>query len=422
MITGDESTIGHPNACPKVDIAHCSSCLAVYLAAYPFRVGSLAVTMTALHHPFSDLGMRDPYPLLAAIRRTRPAWYDKSMGMWLLTSHQLCRVALRDPSFSAAQGQQQRVRSDDLPISMLNTDGDLHRRLRTPAAAVFTAKAASSRTDEIRAQARTVLAALPPTGAGRNIDVASAISAPFAVAVLGLVTGVPRSRWPELGELAAAASANLNPVLRGEQAAAAATAATALQKFLGRHAREILKSDADLSAGERLGILSLIVVGGYEPLADLCSSALSLILDTPSAPDRLRAGGPEAYARAVDEAMRLESPIPFTSRVCVGGYRTDSVDIPPGAPVLAMLGAANRDPAVFDDPDTFVLDRTPNVHLALGGGVHYCLGAAIVKQSTATLLAELLGSRPGIVREPGSASPWRQTLVPRGLSALPVRW
>ncbi len=378
--------------------------------------------MTALHHPFSDLGMREPYRLLAAIRRIRPAWFDTSLGRWMLTSHELCRAALRDPSFSAAEGQQQRVRSDELPISMLNTDGDLHRRLRTPAAAVFTARAAARQADEIRAQAVAVLAGLPPAGAGPDIDVVSEIAAPFAEAVIGLVTGVPHARWPELGVLATAASANLNPVLRGDQAVAAATAAAALLDFLGRHASDIVEGGSDLTADERLGILSLIVVGGYEPLADLCSTALSLILNTPAATERLRAGGPDLYSRAVEEAMRLESPIPFTSRVCVDGYRAGSVEIPPGAPVLAMLGAANRDPAVFDDPDTFLLDRTANAHLALGGGVHYCLGAAIVKQSTAALLQELLGSRPTIAREAGAPAPWRPTLVPRGLAALPVRW
>ncbi len=380
------------------------------------------MTRSAVHHPFSEIGMRNPYPLLAAFRRLRPAFFDQGMGMWLLTSHELCRVALRSPSFSASQGQQQRVRADDLPISMLNTDGELHARLRSPAAAAFTAKASSRHVADVRTAARGLLAALPPAGSATEVDMVRAVAAPFAEAVLGLVTGLPRALWPALGAVAGPASANLNPVLRGEDAVAATRAAVTLNEFLAQHASDVVGEDSDLTPGERLGILSLIVVGGYEPLADLCSTALSLILDTPDALDRLRGAEPETYATAVEEALRLESPIPFTSRVCVDGYRTDSVDIPPGSPVLAMLGAANRDPAVFDDPDTFLIDRRPNAHLALGGGVHYCLGAAVVKQSCAALLAELIQSRPAVRRVPDTRSPWRPTLVPRGLARLPICW
>ena len=380
------------------------------------------MTRSAVHHPFSEMGMRNPYPVLAAFRRLRPAFYDEGMGMWLLTSHELCRAALRSPAFSAAQGQQQRVRADELPISMLNTDGALHARLRSPAAAAFSARATARQAGAVRSVARDILAALPPDGSDSDVDLVPAVAAPFAEAVLGIVTGLPRALWPALGAVARPASANLNPVLRGDDAVAAVRAAVDLNTFLAAHAPDLLGSDHDLTPAERLGILSLIVVGGYEPLTDLCSTALSLLLDTPGAVDRLRGAEPAVYAAAVDEAMRLESPIAFTSRVCVVGYRTDTVDIPRGAPVLAMLGAANRDPAVFDDPDSFRLDRRPNAHLALGGGVHYCLGAAIVKQSCATLLAELIESRPAVRRQPGTDSPWRPTLVPRGLTRLPIRW
>jgi cytochrome P450 len=124
----------------------------------------------------------------------------------------------------------------------------------------------------------------------------------------------------------------------------------------------------------------------------------------------------------VDEALRLESPIPFTARVCVDGYRTDSAEIPAGAVVLAMVGAANRDPAVFADPDVFDPGRSPNPHLALGGAAHFCLGAPVVRRSIEALLATLLHRMPALRRATGTAATRLGSAVPRGLATLPIAW
>lgn len=377
------------------------------------------MTATALLHPFSPQGMLDPYPLLAAMRRIRPAFLDPGMGVWLLTSYELCQVALRNPAFSAAQGQQQRVREGDLPTTMLNTDGSEHLRLRSPAAAAFAARSISRWRPRVAALAAEVVRALP-RGGKRTVDVVAEVAAPFATAVIGLAAGVGDDHWTELGRLARAASPNLNPILRGADAVAARSAAEALGEFLNGHADDAVLAGSELTPSERLGILSLIVVGGYEPLADLCSTALALILDTPGTAERLR-GDPQLMDRAVDEAMRLESPIPFTSRVCVDGWTGADVTIPAGAPVLAMVGAANRDPAVFPDADAFSLDRPGNQQMALGAGVHHCLGAPLVRQATAALLTELLAASPDVSPAAGPARSWRPTLVPRGLTELLVQ-
>ena len=382
----------------------------------------MTMTATAMHHPFSPEGMLDPYPRLAAMRRARPAFYDRGMHMWLLTSYQLCQLALRSPAFSAAGGQQQRVRDDDLPTSMLNTDGAAHVRLRSPAAAAFSARAVARwRPRVARVAVRTVDAL--PSGGGDRIDVVTTVAAPFAESVIGLAVGVPEDRWTELGRVARAASANLNPILRGAEAATASRAALELNEFLAAHADDSTLTGGELSSAERLGILSLIVVGGYEPLADLCSTTLALLLGAPGTVDRIVGAGRDSdiVERAVDEAMRLESPIPFTSRVCVDGYTDGDVAIPAGAPVLAMLGAANRDPAVFPDPDSFSLDRPSNPQLALGNGAHHCLGAPLVRQATAALLTALLTTHSELRLEAGSTRNWRPTLVPRGMSELWVR-
>ena len=382
-----------------------------------------------LLHPFSPQGMRDPYPVLAAYRRIAPAYFDRGMKLWLLTGYRECRDALRDPAFSAAAGQRQRARDDALPVSMLTTDGDEHARLRSPAAAAFSARAVARLGGDLRAIADELVDELP---AERQADMVARLAHPFAARVLGRLLCLEPEHWPALGALARAAAPNLDPMIRGAAAELARQASAALHDFLLLHSRRLrtsaLATDlaglpvaADLSESERIGIFSLTVIGGYEPLAVGVASALDLLLDRPEVLDELRAH-PDAMAGAVDEALRLESPIPFTARVCVDGYRTDRAEIPAGAVVLAMVGAANRDPAVFVDPDAFDARRSPNPHLALGGAAHFCLGAPVVRQATAILLNTLLERLPGLRRVPGTTATRLDSAVPRGLASLPITW
>jgi pimeloyl-[acyl-carrier protein] synthase len=382
-----------------------------------------------LLHPFSPEGLRNPYPTLAAYRRLRPAYFDRGMNLYLLTGYRECRDALRDPAFSAAAGQQQRARDDALPLSMLTTDGDEHARLRSPAAAAFSARSIARLAGDLRAIAEDLVDGLDGEPA---TDMVTALAHPFATRVLGRLLCLEPGYWPALGVLARAAAPNLDPMIRGTAAERARRSAADLNDFLLVHSRRLrggveptdlagLPVTADLSEPERIGIFALTVIGGYEPLAVGAASALDLLLDRPAVLADLRAD-PAAIVGAVDEALRLESPIPFTARVCVDGYRTDSAEIPAGAVVLAMVGAANRDPAVFADPDVFDPGRSPNPHLALGGAAHFCLGAPVVRRSIEALLATLLHRMPALRRATGTAATRLGSAVPRGLATLPIAW
>ncbi|HEX9033916.1 MAG TPA: cytochrome P450, partial [Streptosporangiaceae bacterium] len=122
---------------------------------------------------------------------------------------------------------------------------------------------------------------------------------------------------------------------------------------------------------------------------------------------------------AVDELMRLATPIPFTARVTSQDTELDGVRLAPGSRVLLLTAAANRDPAVFSEPDGLDPARSPNPHLAFGGGPHLCLGAPLVRTAGGTLLRELAERYPGL-RQAGVAQ-WDQPLVPRRLRGLRLR-
>lgn len=352
--------------------------------------------------------------------------------MWLLTGHDACSAVLRSESFSAASGQQQRSRDVSMPKSMLNTDGAEHARLRAPAALSFGARRISELTDVLCHEAARIVSSLPPEGAG-EIDVVEEVGAPFATAVLGRVLGVGPAGWEELGSLAGRASPNLDPLLVGPALSRASAASADLTRFLGEHARKAaalgpdeplagMLSSPDLTDEEKVGVLSLIVVGGYDPLVNVVGNGVDLLLRHATSLEALGSLPPAAMATVVEEVLRMESPIPFAVRVSVVDVEVAGMTISAGQPVLVHLGAANRDPAKFTLPDVFMPDRSPNPHLAFGGGVHFCLGAAIVRLAGSAMIGELLRARPGMKGAPGAPARWRRPLVPRGLESLKVVW
>ena len=381
-----------------------------------------------LAHPFSPRGRLDPYPAYRWLRENDPVHFDVTSRMWLLTAHADCALALRDPRFSAALGQRERVRDDELPPSMLTTDPPEHQRLRSPGALLMGPAAIRGISGGIEAEIERVLDGL----AGRErIEATADIGEPLATGVLARLFGLPPADRAAFAELAARVAVNLDPLAGPQAAAAGRTAMGELTRFLGERADAAaaavkagddatpfgrLAADDRLTRAEMLGIASLTVVGGWKPLAEMVGNALHWLLPRQEAAEQVR-GGHDTAVFAVDELLRLESPIPFTARVTTEEVRLDGGVIPAGARVLALVGAANRDPAVFTAPDELVVTRSPNPHLAFGAGTHLCLGAPLVRQAGALLLRGLLSRYPGL-RPVGEPPAWAASLVPRRLTGF----
>ena len=125
-------------------------------------------------------------------------------------------------------------------------------------------------------------------------------------------------------------------------------------------------------------------------------------------------------ASVVEELLRHDGPLQFTQRIALADLEIGGNTIPAGEVVALFVGAANRDPAVFTDPDGLDLSRSPNPHLAFGFGVHACLGAALARLETSVVLSELIDRWPDL-RLAGRPK-WRETYVLRGLQSLPIAW
>jgi cytochrome P450 len=372
-------------------------------------------------HPFSPAGRADPYPGYRWLQQRAPVFHDQTTRMWLITSHSGCTAVLKDPRFSAALGQQQRTRDDALPPSMLNTDPPEHNRLRAPGKVLLGPAAVRSIASDVASDIAATV-----SGLGSAVDAMRDIGAPVSTAVFARLFGLSVSDRDPFAELARRASVNLDPLADPDKAVDGRRAMGELSAFLDGHAAGALDSpltrlmaDGRLTRAETLGILNLTVVGGWQPLAEMIGNALYWLLPRPDALARLRAADETLARTAVDELLRLEAPIPFTARVTTAPVVLDGVTVPAGARVLAIIAAANRDLAVFAQPDELRLDRSPNPHLAFGGGGHFCLGAALVRSVGALLLPQLLRTFPrmcGLLDNPT----WDASLVPRRLRELPI--
>ncbi len=145
-----------------------------------------------------------------------------------------------------------------------------------------------------------------------------------------------------------------------------------------------------------MSMVFLLVFAGYETTVHLITNSVVTLLQHPDQLARLRAQ-PELTESAIEETLRYNGPVQGT-KPC---YPTEDVTlhgvtIPKGATVVPLLGAANRDPAVFRDPDVFDISRTPNKHLGFGQGIHYCLGAPLARLETKIALKNLLDRNPNL--------------------------
>ncbi len=185
-----------------------------------------------------------------------------------------------------------------------------------------------------------------------------------------------------------------------------------VSKLLAEH------PDGRLSDSEIFFFFLLLLIAGHETTTNLLGNLVIALAERPDEWRRLK-DDPSLVPSAVREALRYESPIQGFFRTAVTPYRVGDVEIPAGARVLLLFGAANRDPRHYPDPDLFRVDRDPRDHLAFGGGIHYCLGASLAEMEGIAVLRELLASATRIELAGDIVRTQSPTL--RGAKSLPLR-
>jgi cytochrome P450 len=306
-----------------------------------------------------------------------------------------------------------------------------HTRIRSLVSKAFTPR----RVEKLRARVAELVDELLH-GKGREIDLVRDLAYPLPVIVIAELLGVPAKdrdrfkRWSE--EL----SAILDPLSAGGRLGRAnrafADAAHYMRRIFEERRREprddlvsalVAAEEAGdrLSEIELLSVTMLILGAGHETTTNLIGNGVLALLRNPAERRRL-ADEPDLAASAVEELLRYDSPVQLTDRVTTEPMELGGQSIKERKAVVLLLGAANRDPEAFAEPDRLHLARTDNRHVAFGHGIHFCVGAALARLEAQVAIPELLRRYPDmrLAREP-RADDWKKSIVLRGLKTLPLR-
>ena len=394
-------------------------------------------TIDMRHPAFRD----DPHPLLRAVRERGRAERDV-VGIWLVSHHADTSAGLRSSRLSREPWRspvyrQYRPFIADSTLErttehwMLFNDPPKHTRLRRLVNGAFKPPVIAALRDRITALTDELLGALPQQG---GFELMAGFAQQLPVRVICDVLGLPPADFAQTKLWSDALAVIVEPVVRREQRAAAGRAAEEMVAYLRGHIearragsrRDDLLSllvaaqggEGQLSADELLGNLVLLFIAGHETTPTRIGNGLLTLLRHPAELARLRAD-PALTGSAVEEMLRYEGSVTMVSRMTVEPYPIGDTVIPPEEVLYFMLGPANRDPAVFADPERFDVGRVPNAQLGFGAGIHFCLGAPLARLEGEIAFTRLLQRYPTL-RLAEAAPCWRHLINLRGLEALPL--
>ena len=386
------------------------------------------------YNPFLPEVRADPYPTYHALREADPVHRSPFMGMWILTRYRDVATVLRDPHFLADRTKWegfQELPDVEPTRSLLSLDPPDHTRMRNLVGRAFTPRVV----ERLLPQARAIVdGALDAAAARGGLELIEDLAYPLPVAVIARMLGVPEADWPRFREWSRVLVASLDPlsIQESERVAEFRAAQDAISDYLAgvvalrrREPRDDLisaliaveeRGDA-LSERELLVMLILLLVAGHETTVNLIGNGVLALLRHPDQLALLRCR-PELLESAVEELLRWDSPVQLTARVVGEDCELGGRALRRGELVMTLLGAANRDPARFPDPDRLDLARAPNQHFAFGRGIHFCLGAPLARLEGRVAIGSLVHRFPGLrlAGEPERS----ETITLRGLHRLPL--
>ncbi|MFJ2606832.1 cytochrome P450 [Streptomyces sp. NPDC087425] len=409
----------------------------------------------------------NPHPALTDLRDAGPVHRvarPDGLDVWLITRYDEARAALTDARFSMDGHRVQQALgahaygyldpANDAPHTLLSSDPPDHTRLRRFVNRAFTARRIAALRPRVHAIVDRLLDDLAPL---HGADLMESFAAQVPIEVICELLGVPVEdcdhfkRWtsalflPHTGtadDPATDAMRSLGAYLTdlvAHKRAARDAQEPAQDGQDGQHAQDTQEAHDDLVTaliavrddgdGDRLSeheLVSMIVqllIAGHETTVNGIGNAVFTLLRHPDQLAALRSD-PSLIRTAVDELLRYEGPLETAIlRVAVEDVPVGDAVIPAGAFVKVVLASADRDPAHFTDPDALRVDREENRHLQFGHGTHNCLGAHLARTEMEIALGSLLGRFPDLALAiPADDVRWREIMIMRSLTELPVTW
>ena len=381
----------------------------------------------------------DPYPHFAAARARAPVQWHDGLGMWLTFTHASANHVLRTRTL----GRVWVPRWPDVPMpafrlihvnSLLENEPPVHTRLRRLVAGAFARGHVERLRPRVAELAERLADRVADAGSdGGVVDLIAEYAEPLPVEVIAELLGVPPADRHLLRPWSNAIVKMYEYQVSDAQRDAAERASAEFVEYLRRLVAERRRDPGDDlissliagvdSDGARLTEDELITTGtlllnaGHEATVNVVGNGVSALLTHPEQLADVRSDQ-EAIPSAVEELIRYDSPLQLFERTALADTVVGDVVVETGQKIAALLGAANRDPAVFAEPDRFDVRRDPNPHLGFGAGIHFCVGAPLARVELQASLRTLLARFPRLALH--AAPPRRPEFVIRGVRSLPV--
>ena len=394
---------------------------------------------------FSDEILQDPYPTYARLHEEGPLHYIEvgKWAVWSIVSHAECASIAKDPRLSAKRAKQMLL---PLPISrqaefselarmmglwLIFMDPPEHTRLRKLLNKGFSAAAVEGLRPRAEAIVEQMLAGLKH---GSEVELMREFANPMPVRIISELLGVPQAlHGTFVNASRAIAVFRGSPNRTVEEARAAQDALVELTEFFRKTVAERrrnkgtdlisllidIEEEGEVLTEEELYAQCIaLLFAGHETTRNLIGNGMYTLLQNPQQTAELREK-PELIRSAIEELLRYESPVQFTARVLKEDIEICGQPIRKGWTVQCMLGAANRDPKQFKEPNQLDLKRLNNQHLAFSAGLHFCIGAQLARLEGQIALLNLVQRFPQM-KLAGPRPEWASTFGFRGLKSLPV--
>jgi cytochrome P450 len=387
----------------------------------------------------------DPYPAYRAIREAAPTFFWEQYGFWCFSRHGEVAALLRDRRFGRQilhlTGRAQLGWSEPpahlkpfLELerhSLLELEPPEHTRLRNLVNRAFVSRQVERLAPRIAALANRLIDGFKAQGSGDLLDV---LAAPIPVIVIAELLGVPADMWPRLLDwshrMVAMYQFEVSRSVEDGAAAAALEFSDFLRAYVEQRRRRpdedlisqliaVQSEGGRLSEDELIATCVLLLNAGHEATVHAIGNGVKALLEGPAT---ARSALAEEGARAslVEELLRYDAPLHLFTRFVLEDLTFEGVAFKKGERIGLLLGAANRDPERFPDPDRIEAARTPNPHVSFGGGIHFCIGAPLARLELATVLPIIFDRLPNL--ELAGPARYRDSFHFHGLEALWARW
>lgn len=401
------------------------------------------------HHGYEPFNMKDPFPAYAELRREEPVMFDERIGYYVVSRYDDVKATFEDWESFSSENAQAPVRPMGAPAKKIMEEGGFtaysglsarvppeHTRLRTVASKAFTPRRYKVLEPAIRENVDIMIDKM--LAAGEPGDILSDIANDLPTITILTLFGVPISRIPEIKKWSASRALMTWAELTDEeqiphahnlveywnfcQEVVANNKANPGQDNLAADLLKLQAEGNDISDHEIASLLYSMLFAGHETTTTLISNSLRMLLTNPETYQAL-VEDPEKIPGAIDEVLRMAGSIVAWRRKATRDAEIAGVKIPEGSGVLLLMGSANRDASVFENPDVFDIGReNARNHMSFGYGIHFCLGNLLAKLQGKVALEEITKKIPTLRLMSGADINFIENLSFRVPTSVPVEW